>query len=306
MIFVPRTARVKTDESIFHIMCKSISEVTLFKDDEDKKRYLLLIKKYKTLHNFKLYGYCLMDNHVHLMIDANGCDISKIMHGINFSYAMYFNRKYKREGHLFKDRFKSKIVYSDRYLRTLSLYVHNNPTDIIEYKDSPEKYAFSSLSIFLGKTTDSFNLVDYVFVMSLFGDNLKGARKNYYNLLFRCNEEKLEQEMEFEDEKTDYNSERNILVRNFKSDDILDFIALKMNMSKINFYTKYSRNFVNAKALAVVLMRSLCNFKSKDISNILGNITQARISRLSTIGIGLIGSEEKYGKIIDDFIKCYA
>ncbi|MBU3178128.1 transposase [Clostridium estertheticum] len=306
MIFVPRTARVKTDESIFHIMCKSISEVTLFKDDEDKKRYLLLIKKYKTLHNFKLYGYCLMDNHAHLMIDANGCDISKIMHGINFSYAMYFNRKYKREGPLFKDRFKSKIVSSDRYLRTLSLYVHNNPTDIIEYKDSPEKYTFSSLSIFLGKTPDSFHLVDYVFVMSLFGNNLKSARKNYYKLLFRCNEEKLEQEMEFEDEKTDYNSERNILVRNFKSDAILDFIALKMNILKIHFHTKYSRKFVNAKALAVVLMRSLCNFKSKDISNILGNITQSRISRLSTIGIGLLGTEEKYENIIDDFIKCYS
>ncbi|WP_309249413.1 transposase [Clostridium estertheticum] len=303
---MPRTARVKTDESIFHIMCKSISEVTLFKDDEDKKRYLLLIKKYKTLHNFKLYGYCLMDNHAHLMIDANGCDISKIMHGINFSYAMYFNRKYKREGPLFKDRFKSKIVSSDRYLRTLSLYVHNNPTDIIEYKDSPEKYTFSSLSIFLGKTPDSFHLVDYVFVMSLFGNNLKSARKNYYKLLFRCNEEKLEQEMEFEDEKTDYNSERNILVRNFKSDAILDFIALKMNILKIHFHTKYSRKFVNAKALAVVLMRSLCNFKSKDISNILGNITQSRISRLSTIGIGLLGTEEKYENIIDDFIKCYS
>jgi len=303
---VPRAARVKTDDSIFHIMCKSISEVTLFKDDEDKKRYLLLIKKYKTLHNFKLYGYCLMDNHAHLMIDANGCDISKIMHGINFSYAMYFNRKYAREGHLFKDRFKSKIVYSDRYLRTLSLYMHNNPTDIVEYKDSPEKYIFSSLSIFLGKEPDSFNLVDYVFVMSLFGKSLKSARKNYYDLLFRCNEEKLEQEMEFEDEKTDYNGDRNILVRNFKSEDILEFIASKMNISKIHLYTKYSRKFVHAKALAVVLMRSLCNFKSKDISNMLGNITQARVSRLSTIGIGLIGTEEKYENIIGDFIKCYA
>ncbi|MBU3155295.1 transposase [Clostridium estertheticum] len=306
MIFVPRTARVKTDESIFHIMCKSISEVTLFKDDEDKKRYLLLIKKYKTLHNFKLYGYCLMDNHAHLMIDANGCDISKIMHGINFSYAMYFNRKYKREGHLFKDRFKSKIVNNDKYLRTLSLYIHNNPTAIVEYKDSPEKYLFSSLSIFLGKTPDSFNLVDNVFVMSLFGNTLKSARKNYYDLLFRCNEEKLEQELEFENEETDYNSERTILIRNFKSEDILEFISSKMNISKIHLNTKYSRKFVHAKALAVVLMRSLCNFKTKDISNTLGNITQARISRLSTIGIDLIGTEEKYENIINDFIKCYA
>ena len=60
-----------------------------------------------------------MDNHAHLLIDANGADISKVMHGINFSYAMYFNKKYEREGHLFKDRFKSKIVDDDRYLKTV-------------------------------------------------------------------------------------------------------------------------------------------------------------------------------------------
>ena len=77
---MPRMARVKTDDSIFHIMCKSISEVNLFKDDDDKKKYLSLIKKYKVLYNFKLYGYCLMNNHSHLMIDANGSDISIVMH----------------------------------------------------------------------------------------------------------------------------------------------------------------------------------------------------------------------------------
>jgi len=307
---VPRTARVKTDESVFHIMCKSISEVPLFKDDEDKKRYLLLIKKYKTLHNFKIYGYCLMDNHAHLMVDANGSDISKVMHGINFSYAMYFNRKYKRQGPLFKDRFKSKIVHNDRYLKTLSLYLHNNPTDIIEYKDCPEKYVFSSLSIFLGKTQDLFNLVDYVFVMSLFGNTLKSARKTYFGLLFRANKEKSKEENEFKDDlengKTEYKSERKILVRNFKQEDIIEFIALKMNISKLQLYTKYSRKFVIAKALTVVLMRSFCNFKSREICSTLGNITQSRVSKLSTIGIDLIGTNEEYENIIDDFIKCYA
>ena len=303
---MPRKARVKTDESIFHIMCKSISEVNLFKDGEDKKKYLLLVKKYKELYNFKIYGYCLMDNHSHLMVDTNGADISKVMHGINFSYAMYFNKKYKREGHLFKDRFKSKIVNTERYLKTLSLYMHNNPTDIGEFKDCPEKYGFSSLGIFLGKRRDSFKIVDYEFVMSLFGNNLKSARENYYNLIFRSNEEKLKQEIEFEDEKTEYKSERKILVRNFKPEDIIEYIASKMNISKIHLYMKYSRNLVHAKALTVVLMRSLCNFKSSDISSILGNITQSRVSKLSTIGIELIGTDAKYENIIMDFIKCYA
>ena len=303
-----RTFRLKSDSSIYHIMCKSITEVDLFKDADDKKKYLSLIKKYKILYDFKLYGYCLMDNHLHLIIDANGSDISKVMHGINFSYAMYFNKKHKREGHLFRDRFKSIIIANERYLKTLSLYIHNNPTDIVEYKNCPEKYGFSSLAIFLGKRRDFFKLIDYKFIMSLFGNSLKNARKNYYTLVFRGNEEKLKEEIEFEfkDEKTEYKSDRKILIRNFKPEDITEFIASKLNISKVLLYMKYSRKLVNAKALTVVLMRSLCNFKSCDISNTFGNITQARVSKLSTIGIDLIGTDEKYENIVDDFIKSYA
>jgi putative transposase len=303
---VPRNARLKTEDSIFHIMCKSISEVDLFKDNYDKEMYLRFVKKYKALHNFKVYGYCLMDNHSHLMIDANGADISKIMHGINFSYAMYFNRKYGREGHLFKDKFKSKIVKNDKYLKALSLYMHNNPTSIGEYKNSPEKYAFSSLGIFLGKRSDSFKLVDYGFIMEFFGDNLKKARKNYYNLIFKCNEEKLKEEIEFEDEKAEYRIGRKIIVRNFNPEDILEYMSSKIKISKTHLCTRYSRKLVHAKALTVVLMISLCNLKCRDISSILGNITQARVSKLSTIGIQLIGTEEKYENIISDFIRCHA
>ena len=301
-----RRARIKAEDAIFHITCKSITEVDLFKDAEDKKRYLSLVKKYKGAHNVKIYGYCLMDNHVHLLIDANGADISKVMHGINFSYAMYFNRKYKRAGHLFKDRFNSKIVDNERYLKTVSLYIHNNPTDISEFKDCPEKYAFSSLGIYIGKKRDHYNIVDYGFVMDLFDSNLKNARKKYYNLVFKCNEEKLKKEIEFEDEKTEYRSERKILVRNFKPEDVVEFVTSRMNIQKSKIYMKYSRSLVKVKALIIVLMRSLCNFKCSDICSILGNITQARVSKLSTIGIELIDTEERFQSIVEDFIKSYS
>ncbi|HEY8889957.1 MAG TPA: transposase [Clostridium sp.] len=303
---MPRTFRLKNEESIYHIMCKSITEVNLFKDPDDKNKYLSLLKKYKILYDFKLYGYCLMDNHLHLIIDANGSDISKVMHGINFSYAMYFNKKHKRLGPLFRDRFKSLIVANERYLKTLTLYTHNNPRSIDEYKNCPEDYAFSSLAIYIGKRRDYLNLIDYIFVMSLFGNTIKSAREAYYILISRCNEEKFKQEIEFEDEKTEYKSEREMIVRNFKPDDIIEFIASRMKISKIHLYMKYSRKIVQAKALTVVLMRSLCNFKSSDISRTLGNISQARVSRLSTIGIELIGAEEKYENIISEFIKCHA
>ncbi len=303
---MPRTFRLKSEESLYHIICKSITEIDLFKNSDDKTNYLLLIKKYKLIYNFKLYGYCLMDNHLHLIVDANGADISKIMHGINFSYAMYFNRKYKRKGHLFNDRFKSKIIDNERYLKTLSLYVHNNATDIREYKDCPDKYSFSSLGVFLGKMRDSFKIVDYGFVMNLFGSSLKNARKIYYNLIFQYNEDKSRQEFEFEDEKSEYKSYKKLLVRNFKSEDIIEFIASVMDISKAQLYMKYSRKLVEAKALVVVLMRSLCDFKSSIICSIFGNITQARVSKLSSIGIELIRTDEKYKNIFEDFIKHYS
>lgn len=303
---MPRNARLKSEEAIYHIMCKSISEVNLFRDTEDKEKYIFLLKKYKKLYDVKIYGYCLMDNHSHLLVDANGADISKVMHGINFSYVMYFNNKYGREGHLFKDRFKSKIVDSDRYLRTVSLYIHNNPTDIGEFKDNPEKYTFSSLGIYIGKRRDHFNLVDYGFILSFFGKDLKAARKIYYSLVLGCNDEKLKEEYEFKNEKAEYNSVRKILVRNFSPQEIIEFISAKLNISKFHLNMKYSRKLVGAKALTVVLMRSLCNFKLSDISSTLGNITQSRVSRLSTIGIELIGTDKKFENIIGDFIKTYA
>ena len=286
-------------------MCKSISEVDLFRDSEDKERYLSLVKKYKILYKVKIYGYCLMDNHVHLLVDANGADISKVMHGINFSYARYFNKKYERDGHLFKDRFKSKIIDNERYLKTVSLYIHNNPTDISKYKDCPEKYAFSSLGIYIGKRRDYLSIVDYGFVMGFFGNNLETARKIYYSRVFGCNEEKLKEEFDFKDEKTEYRSGRKIILRNFKPEDVMKFIATKMNISKVHLFIKHSRKLVGAKALTVVLMRSLCDFKLSDISSALGNITQARLSQLSSIGIELIGTNDKYDCIIEEFIKFY-
>jgi putative transposase len=240
-----------------------------------------------------------------LSYDANGADISKVMHGINFSYAMYFNKKYHRDGHLFKDRFKSKIVDNDQYLKTVSLYIHNNPTDIGQFKDCPEKYAFSSLGIYIGKKRDHFNIVDYRFVLGFFGSKIDTARKDYYRLVFGCNDEKLKEEMEFKDEKTEYRSGRNILFRTFTSEDVMAFIASMMNISKFNLNIKYSRKLVKAKALTVVLMRSFCNFKFSDISSSLGNISQARLSKLSNIGIELMATDKKYENIIGEFIQFY-
>ena len=303
---MPRIARQKTYDAIYHIMCRSITEINLFKDHFDKRSYLGFIKKYQKLFKFRVYGYCLMDNHVHLIIDANGSDISKAMHGINFSYAQYFNRKHGRHGHLFQDRFKSKIVKSERYLFALSAYVHNNPIDMPQFKTCPEQYEFSSLATYLGLRDDPYLLVESKFVMSLLNSNPKVARKKYLRLVYKCDDIKLKQEAEFENVETEYRSERNVLVRNFKCEDIIEFITAKFEMPKINIHMKYRKEINHARSILVILMRSLCNYKCKEICSILGNITAARVSRLSSIGIELISKNEKYRDIIEEFIGQYS
>lgn len=300
---MPRIARVKTNDSIFHVMCRSISEIDLFKDDNDKLAYIGLIRKYQKLYEFKIYGYCLMTNHVHLLIDVNGADISTIMHSINFTYAQYFNKTHKRHGHLFQDRFKSKIITNDQYIFAVSAYIHNNPTDIEKYKSCPEQYDFSSLAVYLGIKKDPFNLISKGFVLSLFGNDSKSARDRYIKFMYKINEFKNKFDVEFEEEGTEYRSYRTILPRNYKAEDIIEYIAAAMNVTKIKLHMKNSREAVEAKSLVVLLMKSLCNHKCSDICRVLGNITQSRVSKLCSIGLKLINEEGKHRRIVQSFMK---
>ncbi len=146
---MPRVARVKAPEYIYHVMCRSINEVLLFRNEDDKNYYHDLIKKYKENYSCKLYAYCLMDTHLHLHIDPQGFDLSKLMHGINVSYVIYYNRKYKRHRHLFQGRYESRVLSSDSYNLAVSAYIHNNPKDVEEYRDNVNKYTFSSIAVYI-------------------------------------------------------------------------------------------------------------------------------------------------------------
>lgn len=303
---MPRLAREKANDSIFHVMVRSIKEVPLFNEDEDKVEYMKILKTYQEIYGFKVYAYCLMSNHGHFIIDINGADISKVMHDINFKYACAFNKKYERYGHLFQDRFKSKIVGSEDYLIILSAYIHNNPLDIKKYKECPEKYKFSSLGVYLGFEKDKYGILDEDFIMQLFGNDVIKARNNYYKYVFACNTVKFKEDVEFINEKTCYKSERHILVRDINPDDIFDFIAKRTKADKVKFQWKHQKDAVISRALSAILMRSLCNFRCADICRLLGNITQSRVSKLCSIGYKLMEEDEKYKNILYEFIQEYA
>lgn len=306
---MPRTARKKQEGAVYHVMARSISEVQLFKNDEDKKKYLLIVSDCKEVFNFIIYAYCLMDNHVHLIIYSNGADISKIMHYINFKYASYYNRIHKRHGHLFQDRFKSKIVTDDRYLVALSAYIHNNPVDIQGYENNPENYYYSSLAIYLGLRKDELNIIDKDYILSILDKNKNRAKERYVGLIMKSKvisaENIAKENVEFSEEKSEYRSERIILIRNFKIEDILKYVADKFNIEKSQIHMKYQRDIVPVRGILTLLLRNLCNVSCKDICNIFGNITSSRVSKLSSIGMKLMNNDDIYKNVVNDFLECY-
>jgi len=128
----------------YHIYNRGNNKQKIFLEKSDYRFYLALLNKYSNDTNFSVIAYCLMPNHVHLLVKQNG-EISppKLLSKLHTSYAMYFNKKYRRVGHLFQDRYKQKVVINDNYLAQLICYIHLNPfNDGIV--DLPEKYQWSS------------------------------------------------------------------------------------------------------------------------------------------------------------------
>ena len=141
---MPRTVRITQENGCYHIITRGNQKQFVFLEPADYEKYLYILTKYKKRYKFKLYCFCLMPNHVHLVMEIkNSSEFSKIMKCLNLSYAIYFNSKYKKVGHLWQDRFKSKIIGKDSYLLECINYIEANPVRASLAK-SIEEYAWSS------------------------------------------------------------------------------------------------------------------------------------------------------------------
>lgn len=124
---LPRDARNSSSTGIYHIMLRGINRQDIFGDEEDIERLLETIKKYKEVSQYQIYAYCVMSNHIHMLIKETEDSISNIIKRISSSYVFWYNKKYERCGHLFQERFKSEAVENDEYFLTVVRYIHQNP-----------------------------------------------------------------------------------------------------------------------------------------------------------------------------------
>lgn len=159
---MPRTARKKSESGIYHIILRGINRQQIFEDDEDNLRFLETLKKYKEQCGYEIYAYCLMGNHLHILLKEGKEDLTLILKRIASSYVYWYNWKYHRTGHLFQDRFKSEPVEDDSYFFTVLRYIHQNPIKAGLSK-TVKDYKFSSYNEYLAN--QELVNVDFVFSM---------------------------------------------------------------------------------------------------------------------------------------------
>ncbi len=129
-----------------HVVARSNRGVTIFHNNEDFLRFLAIMAALKKRRELKLWAFCLMSNHVHLLIvPENREDMIKYMQGLLVTYTQFYNHKYQTEGQLWKAKYFSSIVDQERYLWQVLRYIERNPirAGLVKY---PEEYPFSSAS----------------------------------------------------------------------------------------------------------------------------------------------------------------
>ena len=124
---MPRSARIHSESGIYHVMLRGINQQQIFLTPQDHRKFLQVLKECKSISGFKLLAYCLMGNHVHLLIKEGSEELGQIFRRIAGRFVYWYNTKYQRVGHLFQDRFKSEAVENQRYLFTVIRYIHQNP-----------------------------------------------------------------------------------------------------------------------------------------------------------------------------------
>jgi len=137
-----RRPRVVAPGLLYHVIVRGNRQRKTFRGDEDYQAYLDRLEHYRAKFNVRVYAYCLMPNHVHLLVESGSDPLGKFMQGLQQSYTQYFNYRYRKVGHLFQGRYKAIICEKDKYVLALLRYIHLNPVRA-RLVEQPEGYVYS-------------------------------------------------------------------------------------------------------------------------------------------------------------------
>ena len=161
-----RRPRVFAAGVLYHVIARGNQRQKVFTSDSDYRAYIERLARYRKKYDYKLHAYCLMPNHVHLLVESSEHPLAKLMQGLQQSYSQYFNLKHRKTGHVFEGRYKAILCQKDEYLLQLIRYIHLNPLRAGMVR-TPERYRYSGDHAYLqGKATET---IDPAAVLSMLG-----------------------------------------------------------------------------------------------------------------------------------------
>lgn len=172
-----RPLRIEYPDALYHLTSRGDGREDIFSDDADRLEFLSVLAAVVERFEWRLYAYCLMDNHYHLMVGTPRANLSKGMRQLNGVYTQRFNRRHGRVGHVFQGRFKAIVVDRQAYLLELSRYVVLNPVRAKMVRD-PARYRWSSYKATAG-LEELPALLDAHTLLAHFAESMAAARRRY-------------------------------------------------------------------------------------------------------------------------------
>lgn len=172
-----------TAQGFYHVYNRGHNKQTIFHDAKDYHRYLKRLGEYLKKHDVTLLAYCLMPNHLHLLLRQDSDElIDRFIHRLHTAYTMYFNKKYERVGAVFQGRFKAKLIDTDEYLLHVSRYIHINPLELLQPQGPAlslelEKYPWSSYEEYINP--QSKPLCDRTIILNYFSNSPMRGKTTY-------------------------------------------------------------------------------------------------------------------------------
>ena len=220
-----------TGKKYVHITTHGISEEYIYEDINEKRKIRKLILENQEKFNINVISFCIMSNHLHLLIKFNQPkDLSMYMHKINTIYAIYYNKKHNRTGYVYKDRFHSQIIKDIKHLQNAIVYIHNNPVKA-KICNKVDEYEFSSyLNFWEEKQEEAINIFysqDYY---------NKIHNRNDYEVEYISNFEKISEEDAKEILK-EYLSKKNITIEELKEnkENLYEICNILRNDYKVSY-----------------------------------------------------------------------
>lgn len=180
---MPRKPRIDIPGHLYHVIFRGIEKCNIFIDSKDYKSFIERLKKVILRSQGKCYAWTLMPNHCHLLIRSGKSGLADMMRKLLTGYAVYFNIRHKRAGHLFQNRYKATLCEADSYLSTLVRYIHLNPlkAGIVNNMGELGRYPWSGHSVIMGSQKQSWQDTDAV--LGLFGTVVSKAKAKYFKFI---------------------------------------------------------------------------------------------------------------------------